>query len=80
MRVSVNMMKEHAPELEKSQAVAVTRSRDEDGSYHVESRQNLSTFNLLASANIVFSFSPRSNCEKVCDSIVKIFSRFAYII
>jgi len=32
MRVSVNMMKERAPELEKSQAVAVAHSRDEDGS------------------------------------------------
>lgn len=49
-------MKECAPEPGKRQALAVVRSRDEDGSYHIESQKNLSTFDLPASANIVFLF------------------------
>jgi hypothetical protein len=56
MRVSANMMEERAPEPERSQALAIARSRDEDGSHHLESRQNLSTFDLSATANIIFLF------------------------
>lgn len=52
------MMKEYAPEPEKRQVLAVVRSKDEDGSYHIESQQNLSTFDLSASVNIVFLFCP----------------------
>jgi len=49
-------MEERAPEPKRSQALAVTRSRDEDGSHQLESRQNLSTFDLSATANTVFPF------------------------